>query len=67
MKFIRPKIIGTMKVEKMMAGNWAVINDIKNSTNRICIPCKSKKEGEEIIDRIKSARVGDELFFASLN
>ena len=35
----RPKIIGTLKIEKMMAGNWAVKNDIKNPPNKIIIPC----------------------------
>ncbi len=30
MKLIRPEIIGTLKIEQMMAGNFAVINDIKS-------------------------------------
>lgn len=66
MKLIRPKIIGHLKIQKMMAGNWAVINDITNSTNRICIPCKTKKEGEEIIEKLQSSKFGDEIFIREL-
>ncbi|WP_313376079.1 hypothetical protein [Chishuiella sp.] len=61
MKLIRPKIIGTLKIQKMMAGNLAVINDIKNSPNKIIIPCHSIKDGEEIIDKIKKAKAGELL------
>ena len=45
MKFIRPKIIGTLKIEIMMAGNLAVKNDIKNAPNKIIIECRSKEHG----------------------
>ncbi|PHR46527.1 MAG: hypothetical protein COA32_10305 [Fluviicola sp.] len=37
MRFVRPKIIGTLKVQKMMAGNWPVMNDIKNAPNKIIV------------------------------
>ena len=47
----------------MMAGNWSVINDIKNAPNKIIIPCQSIEEGEEIIDRIKKAKFKDVLHF----
>jgi hypothetical protein len=66
MRFTRPKIIGTMKVQKMMAGNWAVVNDIRNAPNKIIIPCRTYEDGEEIIERIKSGKYGDEMFFDSL-
>ena len=56
---IRPKIIGTLKIQKMMAGNWAVTNDIKNPPNKIIVPCRSKAHGEEIIQKIKEAKPGD--------
>lgn len=63
MQFIRPKIIGTLKIEKMMGGNLAVINDIKNPPNKIIIQCRSKEHGEEIIQVIKEAKPGNRLFF----
>jgi len=61
MKLIRPKIIGTLKIHKMMAGNLAVMNDIKNSPNKIIVQCKSVKDGEEIIEKIKTAKPGELL------
>ena len=63
MRFIRPKIIGTLKIEKMMAGNWAVVNDIKNAPNKIIIPCKSIEEGKQIIEKIKKTKAGETLYF----
>ncbi|GHA70182.1 hypothetical protein [Pontibacter akesuensis] len=59
MKLIRPKIIGTLKLHKMMEGNLAVMNDIKNAPNKIIIPCRSVAHGEEIISRIKEAKPGE--------
>lgn len=61
MRFIRPKIIGTLKINIMMSGTLAVINDIKNAPNKIIIPCYSKEHGEEIINKIKNAKFGDIL------
>lgn len=61
MKLKRPKIIGTMKVQKMMSGTLTVVNDIKNAPNKIIFPCNSVEEGEEIIERIKKAKFGDIL------
>jgi hypothetical protein len=55
----RPKIIGKLKIEKMMAGNWAVSNDIKNPPNKIIVPCRLIEHGEEIIKKIKEAKTGD--------
>lgn len=46
-----------------MAGNWAVINDIKNAPNKIVIPCATIQEGEEIIKRIKESKYKDILHF----
>ncbi|WP_107039703.1 hypothetical protein [Brumimicrobium mesophilum] len=63
MRFVRPKIIGTLKIQKMMAGNWAVMNDIKNAPNKIIIPCSTIVEGEEIIQQIKEAKFKDVLHF----
>ena len=63
MRFVRPKIIGTLKIQKMMAGNLAVMNDIKNSPNKIIIVCDSMTHGEEIIKKIKEAKFGDVLHF----
>jgi len=63
MRFIRPKIIGTLKIQRMMLGTLAVINDIKNAPNKIIIPCSSIKEGEEIIEKIKNTKTGETIFF----
>jgi hypothetical protein len=61
MNLIRPKIIGTLKIHKMMAGNLAVMNDIKNPPNKIIIPCRSKAHGEEIIEKLKNSKPGEML------
>lgn len=63
MHIIRPKIIGTLKIQKMMAGNWAVMNDIKNPPNKIIVPCRSIEHGEEIIQKIKEAKTGEIIHF----
>ena len=63
MRFIRPKIIGTLKIEKMMDGNYAVINDIKSTPNKIIIPCKSKEDGISIIGKIQNSKPGETLYF----
>jgi len=63
MQLVRPKIIGTLKIQKMMAGNLAVINDIKSSPNKIIIQCRSKEHGEEIITKLKESKPGDLLQF----
>ena len=62
MKFVRPKIIGKLKIKKMMAGNLAVMNDIKNAPNKIIVQCESIEHGQEIIQRIKDAKFGDVLY-----
>ncbi len=62
MQFIRPKIIGTLKIERMMSNSLAVINDIKNSPNKIIIPCRSKAHGQEIIEKITLAAPGDLIY-----
>ena len=61
MQLIRPKILGALKIEKMMAGNLAVINDIKSTPNKIIIPCRSVEHGEEIIAKLKAAKTGQLL------
>ncbi|WP_108209891.1 hypothetical protein [Pontibacter mucosus] len=62
MKLIRPKIIGTLTIQKMMAGNLAVLNDIKNPPNKIVIPCRSAEHGEEIIAKIKESKPGEVIY-----
>ena len=49
------------KIERMIAGNLAVINDIKNPPNKIIITCRSKEHGNKIIELIKSARPGETI------
>ena len=49
MKFVRPKIIGTLKIQKMMAGNLAVMNrlntvkklysELKMQNSEMCCIC----------------------------
>ena len=63
MRLIRPKIIGTLKIQRMMSANLAVINDIKNPPNKIIIPCSSIEDGEEIIKKIKNTKAGETIFF----
>jgi hypothetical protein len=63
MKLVRPKIIGTLKIQIMMAGNYAVINDIKNAPNKIIVQCRSREHGEEIIEIIKNAKPNTILHF----
>ncbi|MFP9098468.1 hypothetical protein ACLI09_05380 [Flavobacterium sp. RHBU_24] len=63
MKFIRPKVIGTLSIKTMMAGNLAVINDVTSSPNKIIIECRSTEHGEEIIKAIKEAKEGELLYF----
>ena len=50
----------------MMAGNWAVINDIKNSPNKIIIPCQSIRDGELIIEKLKNSNPGEMLHFDNI-
>lgn len=62
MRVIRPKILGTLKVQLMMAGNYAVMNDIKNAPNKLIIPCDSYEHGLEIIERLKNCKVGEVIY-----
>lgn len=62
MKIIKPKILGTLKIQLMMAGNFAVINGIKNAPNKLIIPCDNYEHGLEIIERLKNAKVGDVIY-----
>ncbi len=61
MQLIRPKIIGTLTIQKMIRG-IAVMNDIKNPPNKIIIPCRSKEHGEEIIKKIKESQPGELIY-----
>ncbi|MES2543427.1 MAG: hypothetical protein V4548_00965 [Bacteroidota bacterium] len=62
MKVIKPKILGELKIQIMMAGNFAVINGIKNAPNKLIIPCDSYDHGLEIIERLKNAKVGEVIY-----
>ena len=56
MRLTRPKIIRTLKIQRMMSETLAVMNDIKNPPNKIIIPCSSIEDGEEIIEKIKKQK-----------
>ncbi|MCX8533136.1 hypothetical protein [Chryseobacterium luquanense] len=62
MRIIKPKILGTLKIQMMMAGNYAVINGIKNPPNKLIIPCDRYEHGLEIIERLKNAKVGEVIY-----
>lgn len=61
MQLIRPKIIGTLKIQVMKAGNYAVVNNIKSTPNKIIIACRSKEHGEEMIMKLQSGKPGELL------
>jgi len=61
MWLVRPKLIGTLKIRRMMAGNLAVVNDIKNAPNKIIVQCESFEHGEDIIAKIKAAPAGERI------
>ena len=63
MHIIRPKILGTLQIKKMMAGNFAVINGIKSSPNKIIIAGRSFEHCEEIITKLKEAKAGETIYF----
>lgn len=62
MRIIKPKILGTLKIQMMMAGNYAVINEIKNAPNKLIIPCESYEYGLQIIERLKNAKVCEVIY-----
>ncbi len=66
MQLTRPKIIGTLRITTMMAGNYAVVNDIKSSPNKIIIPCRSLKQGEEIIEKLKETKPGEKIYLQEI-
>ena len=66
MKILRPKLLGTLRIRTMMAGNYAVVNDIKSSTNKIVIPCRSIEHGEEIIKKLREAKAGDMIYMEAI-
>jgi hypothetical protein len=59
MQVRRPKILGTLKICRMMAGNLAVKNDIKNAPNKLIITVSSFEHGEELIAKLRAARAGE--------
>lgn len=61
-KIIRPKILGDLKIVKAIAGNVLVDNGIKSPPNKIRVPCESREEAVELIERLKNAKVGDVIY-----
>jgi hypothetical protein len=61
MQITRPKILGTLKISRMMAGNLSVMNDIKNAPNKLIITVNSIEHGEELIAKLKAASPGDRI------
>ena len=59
MQVRRPKILGTLKICRMMAGNLAVKNDIKNAPNKLIITVSSYEHCEELIAKLKADRDGE--------
>jgi translation elongation factor EF-1alpha len=59
MQSTRPKILGTLKISRMMAGNLAVMNDIKNAPNKLTVTVNSMEHGEELIAKLQAASPGD--------
>ncbi|MGI4834261.1 MAG: hypothetical protein ACRYFK_12465 [Janthinobacterium lividum] len=61
MQITRPKILETLKISRMMAGNLAVRNDIKNAPNKLIVTVSSYEHGEEqeLIAKLKAARPGE--------
>ena len=49
MEFKVPKIVGELKIQKMMAGNYAVVNGIKNAPNKIIIASRDYEHALQII------------------
>ena len=45
----------------MMAGNLAVMNDIKNAPNKLIVTVDSMEHGEELISKLKTARAGETI------
>lgn len=46
----------------MMAGNLAVVNGIKNSQNKIIIPCENIEKGTLIINKINNAKPSEIIY-----
>lgn len=61
MEFKVPKIVGELKIQKMMAGNYAVVNGIKNAPNKIIIASRDYEHALQIIEKIKQAKSGDRI------
>lgn len=59
MQITRPKILGILKINRIMAGNLAVMNDIKNAPNKLIVTVNSYEHGEELIAKLKAARPGE--------
>jgi hypothetical protein len=61
MQITRPKILGMLKICRMMAGNLAVRNDIKNAPNKLIVTVNSIENGEELIAKLKASHPGDKI------
>lgn len=47
----------------MMAGNYAIMNDINNASNKIILQCNSKQYDVEITNLLIEAKFGHILHF----
>lgn len=61
LEFKVPKIVGELKIKKMMAENYAVVNGIKNAPNKIVIVSRDYEHALEIIEKIKQAKSGNRI------
>ncbi|WP_292008830.1 hypothetical protein [Chryseobacterium sp.] len=62
MKIIRPKILGTLKINIALAGNYLIINGINKPPNKIRIPCDTYEDALEIVKRLENAKAGDVIY-----
>lgn len=62
MRVIKPKILGTLKIEKALAGNFLVTNGVRKPPNKINIPCESYEDALEIVEQLKNSKVGDVIY-----
>ncbi len=59
MKIIKPKNFGTIEIKVALAGNFLVTNGIRKPPNKINIPCSSYEDALEIVELLKSAKIGE--------
>lgn len=62
MKIIRPKVLGTLQIKKAIAGNYLIENGINKHPNKIRIPCNTYEDAFEIVEQLKTAKVGNVIY-----